>query len=142
MLHNPMYSVDVSGDSRFPIDRDRVRRTVAKVLTKFGVEGATAVSVRIVGDRKMRQLNQRFRKKKGTADVLSFATEELDSGRSSGSLNGAGFVYPEQEAFPLGDVVISYPRARLAAAERDVFVDDEIETLVEHGVKNLLGRNP
>ena len=137
-----MYSVDISGDSRFPIDRDRVRRTVAKVLKKFGVEGATAVSVRIVGDRKMKQLNERFRKKKGTADVLSFATEEIGSRHNSDSLSGAGFVYPEKEAFPLGDVVISYPRARLAAAERDVFVDDEIETLVEHGVKNLLGQHP
>lgn len=129
-----MYTIEVTADSRFPVDRKRIRRVAEKVLKDFGVSGEVAVSVMIVGDRKMKQLNENFRKKEGTTDVLSFPTEDMES-------NGKGFVYPKDEPFPLGDVVISYPEARAQAIARDVFVDDEIEVLLKHGVKSLLGHH-
>lgn len=129
-----MFNIAVSGDSRFPVDRRRIRETVSRVLKEFGVTEGVAVSLRIVGDRKMRQLNEGYRDKKGTTDVLSFPTE------SKGN-KGIGFVYPEKAAFPLGDIVISYPQARMQAAEGNLFVDDEIEALVVHGVKSLLGEH-
>ncbi len=128
------YVIDITADSRFPVARARVRSVVAKTLIEHNAEGSIAVSVRVVGDRKMKCLNETYRKVAGTTDVLSFATEELGQTQSS-------FVYPESEPFPLGDVVISYPRARLQAAERNVLVDDEIDALVAHGVKSLLGKH-
>ncbi|MBI2010011.1 MAG: rRNA maturation RNase YbeY [Candidatus Chisholmbacteria bacterium] len=137
-----MYSVEITGESRFPVDRKRVRAVVARVLKAYGVQGAVVVGVRIVGDRKMRQLNSDFRRVDSTTDVLSFPTEDPSAAlRTSPSAAYGGFAYPKEEAFPLGDIVISYPQARLQAAERDILVNDEIEALLEHGVKSLLGEH-
>lgn len=137
-----MYTVDISGESRFPVDRKRVRAVVQRVLKSYGVQDDVVVGVRIVGDRKMAELNRDWRKIVDTTDVLSFPTEDPSIGGGTGVGIDGGFAYPSQEAFPLGDVVISYPQARNQAAQRDVLVDDEVEALVEHGVKSLLGDHP
>ena len=39
----------------------------------------------------------------------------------------------------LGDIVISYPIARLEAARDEMLVDDKIDELVLHGMTHLLG---
>lgn len=104
------------------------------MLKAYGVE-SVMVSVRIVGDRKMKFLNETYRKVVDTTDVLSFPTE-IVAGKAH------EFVYPKSEPFPLGDIVISYPQARVQAMEREVLVDQEIEALIEHGVKSLLGYHP
>ena len=133
-----MYQIDISGDSRFPVDKKRIQKTISRVLGDFDVGGDVSVSVRVVGDRKMKQLNSDFRKLTKTTDVLSFPTEVVKKG--GGFKNGASeFLYPQEEPFPLGDVVISFPRARDQAAEKNVFLDDEVARLIEHGVKSLLG---
>jgi len=126
--------IDVSGESRYAVNRKRVREVVQRVLVAYGVK-AVAVSVRIVGDRKMRELNETYRQISSTTDVLSFPTNE-----AGGKFQG--FVYPKEELLPLGDIVISYPKARLQAMERNVLVDEEIDALIEHGVKSLLGHHP
>ncbi len=128
------FVVDVLVESRYPVNRGRIRGVVVKVLDAYGVKDA-AVSVRIVGDRKMKGLNETYRKIASTTDVLSFPTEEV-AGKAG------EFVYPKEEPFPLGDVVISFPKALMQAMERDVLVDEEIDALIEHGVKSLLGYHP
>lgn len=130
-----MLVVEVTSESRYPVDRQRIREVVMRTLKVYGVGTPTEVSVRVVGDRKMKFLNETYRKQEGTTDVLSFPTE-TSQGRSQ------GFVYPTEEAFPLGDIVISFPQARSQAAACEVLVDDEIDALIEHGVKSLLGHHP
>jgi len=129
-----MYTVLLSGDSRYPIDRARLRRVVKRSLKEFGAKGEVSVSVKIGGDRMMRQLNNQYRKLDKSCNVLSFPTENLSG-------EGEEFKYPKKEAFPLGDVVISYPKAREQAVLENVFVDDVIEKLLIHGVKSLLGQH-
>ena len=125
--------IDVSGESRYAVNRKRVREVVQRVLVAYGVK-AVAVSVRIVGDRKMRELNETYRQISSTTDVLSFPTNDGEK--------SLGFVYPKDELLPLGDIVISYPKARMQAMERNILVDEEIDALIEHGVKSLLGHHP
>ncbi len=127
-----MNQVSISGDSRFPVDKVRVRRVAERVLKEYEVAGEVDVSIKIVGDRKMRELNNKYRNLDKTCNVLSFPTENL-KGKSE------EFKYPKGESFPLGDIVISYPQARAGAAGANIFVDDEIERLIIHGVKSLLG---
>lgn len=127
-----MKQVLISGDSRFPVNKARIRRIALATLKEYGVKGDMSVSIRIVGDRKMRQLNREYRDLDKTGNVLSFPTESVEGVPHE-------FEYPKDEAFPLGDVVISYPQARDQAAKTNVFVDDELERLVIHGVKSLLG---
>ena len=39
----------------------------------------------------------------------------------------------------LGDIVISYPEALGDASSEGISVDEELRTLVEHGINHLLG---
>ena len=124
-----MVDVLIHKESRYPVSRKAIREAVEKVLLKQGIKRKTEVSVSIVGDRKMRELNKKYAQKDETTDVLSFSLQE-------GSGN---FVSLSDGTLRLGDVVISYPQTVKNAAENNVLVEEEIKTLVEHGLKHLLG---
>ena len=82
------------------------------------------VAVAFVSDRRMRALNQEFRAKGKTTDVLSFPFEadEFD---------------PEQNF--LGDIVISLEQAARQAVENDLALETEIKQLILHGILHLCG---
>ena len=125
-----MIKIKIHSDSRYSVDRKRVREAVRQVLNTQGVSGDVSLEVYIVGDRKMSFLNKKFMKKAGTTDVLSFPLISTD---------GAGFVEPPTEVMCLGDVVVSFPQAVKQAMELNHSVDDEIAMLVSHGLLHLLG---
>jgi len=81
------------------------------------------LSVALVGNAEIRKLNARFRKKDYSTDVLSFAATE-------------GII---SDFRLLGDVVISVDKAKEQARERSRTLDEEIITLLIHGVLHLLG---
>ena len=77
----------------------------------------------ITDDVEIRRLNREYRKKDHATDVLSFPVAE---GRLA-------------EGGALGDVVISWDRARAQAAEHGHSVDNEIRILMLHGALHLAG---
>jgi rRNA maturation RNase YbeY len=77
----------------------------------------------LIGNAEMRKLNARFRHKDYPTDVLSFPVED---------------VLPGAERL-LGDVIISVDKARQQAKERRRSLDEEMTTLLIHGVLHLLG---
>lgn len=124
-----MINVLIHKESRYPVSRVIIRQAVEEVMTEEKIKGKVEVSVSIVGDRKMRSLKKIYLGEKETTDVLSFSLGE-----------GEGkFVEPPDGILRLGDVVVSYPQARENAAEENLLVDEEIKTLVKHGVRHLLG---
>jgi probable rRNA maturation factor len=95
----------------------RVRRLIA------GAARATRsrpreVSVYFCGDRRMRALNRRYRRKDRPTDVLSFPA------------GGGGL---------LGDIVISVPYATRQARRRRQPASAELDRLLLHGYLHLLG---
>ena len=127
-------SVSIIADSKFPVDRKRLRAVLASAGGTLGIPGEANVSVAVVGTRKMAQLHERYLKKEGPTDVLAFPQQD--------SLGGQfGFVSPHDFPLELGDIVVCYPLALLQAAEQGVFVDDRIEALALHGFRNLLGED-
>jgi probable rRNA maturation factor len=96
----------------------RSARLFAKRLASEVARGY-AFGCLITGDAELRRLNREFRKQDHATDVLSFP-----------AANANGF---------LGDIAISYPRAREQAAEYGVAVQQEIEILMLHGLLHLLG---
>ena len=101
--------------------RDVSRRSVGAFARRLAREVARgdAFGCMITGDAEVRRLNREFRKKDQATDVLSFPAADAN-----------GF---------LGDIAISYPRAKLQAAEYGVAVQQEIEILMLHGLLHLLG---
>src|SRR3989344_5997524 len=106
-----MISVSLFCESRYPVDRRAIKKTAETVLGKQGVSGDVEVSIAIVGERKMHQLNKRYRSKDATTDVLSFSqTESLSTGEKVKSPPAPDGI------LRLGDVVISFPQARKNAS--------------------------
>jgi len=83
-----------------------------------------AVTIAFVSDRKMRELNNEFRGKKTTTDVLSFPFEADEF---------------EKDENVLGDIVISLEQAQKQAAENNLEFETEVKQLILHGILHLCG---
>ncbi len=133
-----MINIIVSSDPRYDIDKIAIRSAVLAVLQRFRVGGKVEVGINIIGDRKMHELNKKYRGIDSTTDVLSFALEDANQ-TSIKHIPRVGFVASPDKWLRLGDIVISYPQALEDAASDGISVDTEIRTLVEHGLNHLLG---
>jgi len=120
-----MISTLISSGSRYPISRPRIKAKVTEIFKPLLMDGIE-VSIMVVGDRKIRQLNKQYLQIDEVTDVLSFALEEPRG---------------EDGLLRLGDIVISYPQAQKQAREGNILVDEAINRLVEHGLLHLLGFN-
>lgn len=88
----------------------------ARLSAELG--GGRPFSCLLTGDGEMRRLQRVYRRKGGTTDVLSF---------------------PSADPTSLGDLAISYDRARAQAREHGHTVQEEVSILMLHGVLHLLG---
>ena len=84
----------------------------------------TEVSLTIVSDEEISELNKQYRNTDKTTDVLSFPLGEPDY---------------ESRAVVLGDIVISAPTAIRQASEYGHTVEREMAFLTIHGMLHLLG---
>ena len=114
-------------ESRYKVNRKKIRATIANVLEANAVHSPVEVSVAIVGDRKMRELSRKYKGEDKTRNILSFPLNEGEEMEVP-----AGVIR-------LGDIVISYPIVLLEASRDDMLVDDKIDELVAHGMNHLLG---
>ena len=98
--------------------RAAIRRTVAAALRR---EGRRAdLSIAVVGDREMSQLNERYLRHAGSTDVLAFPYEtEGDCIR--------------------GEIVVNAERAVAEAQGRQHSAEAELMLYVVHGLLHLLG---
>lgn len=128
-----MINVLIKTESHYTVNRKRIREKIAKVLAEKGMKMMVEVSVSIVGDRLMKELNRNFRKIDETTDVLSFPLVD-DSGKIP-------FVDIPDGVLRLGDIIVSYPQAREDAIEENKLIDDKIDELVEHSMLHLLGQH-
>jgi probable rRNA maturation factor len=112
--------IEVRSETEFP--REELARLVRfgrAVLAALGRSRST-VSLLIVDDAAIRDLNRRWRRIDRATDVLSFPAGD-DPSRV------------------LGDVVISAPRAALQARRYGVTTTEELRRLLVHGILHLMG---
>lgn len=133
-----MINIIVNSDPRYKINKDNIKIVVADALTKLRIGGRIELGINIVGDRKMHELNRKYRGLDSTTNILSFALED-SSPASLQHIPKIGFVAAPDKWLRLGDIVISYPQAIEDASMDGISVDDEIKNLVEHGLNHLLG---
>ncbi|MBI5055243.1 MAG: rRNA maturation RNase YbeY [Nitrospirae bacterium] len=94
---------------------------------------AAELSILFVGDKKMAQLSAQYRGKHKSTDVLSFPQTSQKS-----EVRSKKFPLPTSH-FPLGDIVISIPRAELQAKQYGWSFYDEMYRLLIHGILHLSG---
>jgi probable rRNA maturation factor len=100
-------------------------RLLQKILNASGAIPSAEVSLLLVGDRRMRTLNRRFRGVDATTDVLSFSQTEV----------GPPLANPRL----LGDIVVNLSLAAARARRWRCSPDEELAVLLTHGVLHLLG---
>ena len=123
------YSIPIYIESRYKVNRKLLKQTVMRVLEEKGIVGPVEVSLAIVGARKMRTLNNKYRNMDRATNVLSFS-----------QIEGEATVMP-QDFLVLGDVIVCYPIAVDDAARDNMLVDRKIAELAEHGLLHLLGEH-
>ncbi len=128
-----MISVLFQTESHFPVKKSVVTEAIIQALLGR-VTSAAEVSVTVVGDRRMRELNAGYRKKDYTTDVLSFPQHDASQPMQP-------FVDAPDGVMRLGDIVVSYPEAVREATEENKLVDEKIVELVLHGLEHLLGNH-
>jgi len=125
---NLVLRLGVKADSRYRFNRKKIRAGVLKVLEEQGIKQAVEVSLMVVGERKIRDLEKRYFGEDKVTDVLSFPQMDGESIPEVGS-----------DVLTLGDVVVCYPQAKKQSLKLNRLIDDEIEFLTCHGVLHLLG---
>lgn len=134
-----MVNVIINSDPRYPVNKLAVQATVLEVLQKNHISGNIEIGVSIVGDRKMHEINRKYRGIDSTTNILSFALEDPVSQNQLQHVPRVGFVKAPDKVLRLGDILISYPQVINDASVEGVSVDEELRFLVEHGTKHLLG---
>lgn len=106
-----------------------IRRCCNAVLKFEGFTGLAEISVNLVDDEAIKELNAKFRNKDIETDVLSFPSGE----------QGKYEINPETGASMLGDIVISVERAAFQAEQYNHTLQREMGFLTVHSVFHLLG---
>lgn len=115
------------------VARARLARLARKTLRAENADAA--LTLYITDDAEIRTLNRAFRRTNAPTDVLAFPALETKRKRQ----NIAPRAVPAAARNYLGDIVISYDRARTQARDAGWRIADELEFLAVHGILHLLG---
>jgi probable rRNA maturation factor len=119
-------AIDVQNDHEYPVEAARLVGAAELTLRQQGAEVDAGLSVVLMDDEQVRELNQHFRGIDAPTDVLSFPAD-------------APPVEVEDEPPYLGDLLIAFPYASAQAAREGHALMDSLCLLVVHGTLHLLG---
>ncbi len=119
-------AIDIAPPFQSLVSAERLVATAQAALDHLRAQGDLTLVV--VEDAEIADLNRRFLGGEGPTDVLSFPAQGEDD-----------FVTPPDLAPYLGDIIIAYPYAARQAAAQGHAVAAELDLLVVHGVLHLLG---
>jgi ssRNA-specific RNase YbeY (16S rRNA maturation enzyme) len=115
--------IHIACPSRYKINKSAISHTASRFFVSHSIEESMLeCNIAFVGKTKMRQVSNTYKHEDVALPVLSFPFMEKQE-------NGKLF---------WGEVVMCYPQVVLLAAERNKRVDVMIDTLLEHGLNNLL----
>ena len=125
-------SVTLSDEQDDPVPLDELTKLAALVIDAEGLAPGTGMTVRMVDEATIAELNEQHLGRSGPTDVLSFPIEDASPGAPPVRAAGG----PPVE---LGDIFIA-PAVVAANARRDgVAYDDAMALMVVHGFLHLLG---
>jgi len=114
----------INNQRKIKLDWQIFKTFSENALSQIPETNNKTVTVAFVSDHKMRALNNEFRSKNSTTDVLSFPFEAAEF---------------EADENTLGDIVISIEQAQKQAIENDLEFESEIKQLILHGILHLCG---
>jgi len=116
-------SGDDNGKERDILAQEQIEALIGAALDHVGHDEDVEISLRMVDEAEMSELNQRFRDKQGPTNVLAFAFEA-----------------PSGLSLPfLGDIVVCVPVLRREALQQHKPLNQHFAHLLLHGTLHLLG---
>ncbi|MBN1289860.1 MAG: rRNA maturation RNase YbeY [Actinobacteria bacterium] len=125
----------VRASSEVPGSKHEIRHlktVLKKAMNKLSCNALLEVSLLLVGEDRMKDLNSQFRNRDEATDVLAFpmmSTDEIESIEDA--------VDRRQQL--IGDIVICVPYAEKQSRELGVSFESEMELLAVHGLLHLFG---
>ncbi len=118
-----------------PIQQEQLLQIAEKILTFMQAPINSELSIALVDDDEIHQLNRDYRGLDRSTDVLSFAQQETLDAQT------VPLHLVEDTTFPmlLGDVILSVETTARQARERDHTFEQELYFLLAHGILHLLG---
>jgi probable rRNA maturation factor len=118
------FTIEINDDEQnHPCDRARLKKAVRLVLQEAGIRSAE-ISIAIVNDARMHELNRQYLQHDYPTDVLSFV---LDHDADADSLDG--------------QIIASSDYAAREATKYGWTTDDELLLYVIHGCLHLVGHD-
>ena len=117
------------------LDQKYLNKVAEKTLKVVKFKKPVEISLVVVGEKKIRSLNKKYRKIDKITDVLSFGfTFGLHS-----SAETMEPTTPPDEIIYLGEIFICYTQAVKQAKQKKHFLKKELAVLLIHGILHLLG---
>ena len=126
---NPPVSIEVNNESGVDVDESELVALARHVLDAMRVHAQAELSIVLVDEPAMEQLNRQWMDEQGPTDVLSFPMDELRPGVDD----------EEPQAGLLGDVVLCPQVAGRQARSGGHSSEEELLLLTAHGILHLLG---
>ncbi|KKR34712.1 MAG: putative rRNA maturation factor [Candidatus Magasanikbacteria bacterium GW2011_GWA2_40_10] len=101
----------------------RIKKVFNIISSRIKISGE--LEINIVGEKEIKDLNFRYRKKNKVTDVLSFAWQEDSVVKTKN----------------LGQIYICYPQIERQAKEFKVLVEEEFVRMLTHGFLHIIGYN-
>jgi probable rRNA maturation factor len=114
--------IDIVNDAGYDVDEARLQEAALLVLARHEGDSDSDMTIAIMDDESVADLNRQYRGVDAPTDVLSFPMDAMFS-----------------ETHYLGDLVIAYPYAAAQAEREGHALSDSLLLLVVHGTLHLLG---
>ena len=123
-----MIYVNVAGTTAPETDLSSLEQAALETIRQSGIDQDSGIdadaTIMLTGDEQLHEMNLKYLDIDSPTDVLSFPADYVD---------------PDTNVQYLGDILISYERARAQAAAGGHAVEQELTLLVVHGMLHLLG---
>lgn len=119
-----MIHIEIADVIEKTIDLDPIEDAARETLRYEHTPEDADITILLSGDEQVSELNKQYLGIDETTDVLSFP---------------ADFVDPDTTHTYLGDIIISYPKAKAQAEAGGHSLENELILLVVHGILHLLG---
>lgn len=117
--------IEINNRTRTLVNEPLLKKVAERVLRGEGKEGM-GISIALVGPKRMRELNKKYRKRDKAANVLSFSAENER-------------IPSEVEGLGLGEVVICPQEVKKDAKKYGMIFEKALAWMLIHGILHLLG---
>ncbi|MDF1498015.1 MAG: rRNA maturation RNase YbeY [Patescibacteria group bacterium] len=114
------------------IEKKYLNKIVDETLRAIKVKKPVEISLVIIGEKRIKFLNQKYRGIDKITDVLSFGNEEIVN-------KSQKFISPPDGILYLGEIFICYMQAKRQARQKKHSEKHEMAILLIHGILHLLG---